>query len=112
MSADRQTPDVLEHEVAGVEFGNDPHELSDQQISRVLKGALTNHREALAGRAPEHDVDQPVPDTRRGPYLCASEPHHRPRKHGAVRKIEFMRRGVDRIDLYSSHNIEPGLLKP
>jgi hypothetical protein len=72
---------------------------------------LADHGKSLTWSAAEYDVDPPPTDTGSLPYRGARKADHRFRQHYAFGEIEFVNRGVDRVDFHRGNDIEPGLLE-
>jgi hypothetical protein len=111
MLSDSEPFDVFENSIVRMQFGHDPYKLSDQLISRIVQLPLSDHAEALAWRAAEHDIDGPSADSCSFAYFASGESDHRPRNDSGLWEVERMYGGVDRVDFDRCNNIEASLLE-
>jgi hypothetical protein len=65
----------------------------------------------LARRAPENDVYLASSDSGSDPNLSACQADNGLGEHLATRKVELVRRAMNRVDFNGGNDIEAGLLK-
>src|SRR5262245_56126145 len=111
MLANRETLHILKNKITGVQFANDPHEFYDKGVTPVLKRAVSNRGEPLAGRSAHYDVDFSLSQVGSRPDCCAGELRNVATQSCAVWKIEFVRSRMHGIDFHSCNYVEPGLFK-
>ncbi|MCY1246633.1 hypothetical protein D9M72_598850 [compost metagenome] len=85
--------------------------MENKLITRVVQGALANHREALAWSTTEDHVDLSIAQARHATNIVTGDVGNARTYGSAARKIEFMGRAVDRIDFHGSCDVEPSLLE-
>ena len=77
----------------------------------IIQNALPYQGKSLAGWAAEQRVDRLVSDTRTAANFTSGKCADVAANHGAVREIQLVPCGVNRIDFDSRDNIETGLFE-
>jgi hypothetical protein len=111
MIPNRQSLNVLEHEEFGLKLGDQPDEMVNETISRVVYGALPDQAEALTGRTPENHIDVGILDCRMFTDVSTVDVCDAATNRSAVREIEFVSGAVDGIVLDRSQHVETCLLE-
>jgi hypothetical protein len=111
MFAQGQTFYILEDKIGRLQLGNDPNEVANQSIARIVQCPLPDHREALARSAAKYDIDSASPQSGSGPNFGAGQIGDRSGEDGAMREIELMDRTVNWIDFDSGYDVESSLLE-
>jgi len=108
---DCQTFHILKNEGSCIKLSNDPYEIQDKPVPRIVQDPLSDQREALARRTTKNAIDGSVsysggnPDFRPGQTLDGAGDYSR------GRKIELVDRAMNRVDLDGCHHIESCLLE-
>ena len=111
MLADGETSHVFENEILGLEFGDDSHEVVDELVAGVVESPLSDHAETLTGGPAKDHVEIAIPNFRAGANVRAVDVGDAPANGRAVRKVEFVRCGVNGIVLDRGEHMESGLLE-
>ena len=111
MPSDREALHILEHKARGFEFADNANKFLYERVPRIVERAMPDQREPLARRSAEDDIDFSVSDPRTISNFVASQIDNRFRDHRATRKIERVRRAMNRIDFDRRDHIETGLFE-
>src|SRR6185312_4230853 len=98
VSPDSKPFDVLENEVRGIEFADDPHKLFHERVPWIVQRSVTDQRKSLTRRTSEHYVDAPPADAGSSSNFLARKSNDRSRENRTIRKIVLVNGGVNGID--------------
>jgi len=85
--------------------------MKDQRIARVIQNTLPYEGKSLARWAAKQHVDSSVSDARRAANFTSGEPTDIAANYGAVREIQLVYCGVNRIDFNSRYNVKTSLFE-
>ncbi|GAB4361009.1 MAG: hypothetical protein Kow00114_15180 [Kiloniellaceae bacterium] len=111
MSANGQSFYVLEHKGARIQLGDDPDEVQDQLVSRVVEHAMSDKRETLARCASEDAIDRTVADSGSLPDRGTAQSFDSAGDYRGIGKVELVDGTVNRIDLDGGGDVEARLLE-
>ncbi len=111
VAPDSQPLYVFKHKVLCVQLHDKSDEMMHQSIARIIQSALADHREPLAWRASENDIDIASADARHRPYLIAGEIDYAATDRRALWKVELVYCSMDRVDFNRRRDIKSSLLK-
>jgi len=112
VSAYRQPLDVFEYKGPRVKFCDDTHKFKHEAVPRIFEGSVPDQGKPLTRRSAEYAIHHAATDSSSFPNVVRAQTDDGTGNDRAIRKIEFMRRTVDRINLDGGADIEAGLLEP
>ncbi len=111
MSSDGQPPDVFKNKKGSFKLNYKTHKMVDQRISRIVQSALTNHAEALTGRAAKYYVYGMIADTGVAAEVLPVNVSDTSANSRAAREIKLVGCAMDGVIFHGSGHIESGLFE-
>jgi hypothetical protein len=83
----------------------------NKMIARVVERTLPNKGKSLTGSTSDHNVEIAIANAGNSAQLFPRYISNTFAEGSALRKVELVRGTVDRVNVYSSHNVESGLFE-